>query len=121
VKKKILIVDDDPDIRLVLERQLKKEGYETVSASDGDSGLEAVRRENPNLIILDLMLPKMTGYKVCESIKSSDKYKKIPVIMFTGKEEFMAEELGKSFGADIYLKKTLNQDEVISAAKKLLE
>ncbi len=81
--KKILIVDDDADSLEILKQRLSSLGYDVVTASDGQCGLEEVRKERPNLIILDALLPKMDGFKVCEEIKKDKKLKSIPVIMFT--------------------------------------
>ena len=80
--KKILVVEDDLVTQRMLSARLEITGYDVITASDGEEALNKARKENPDLLILDLMLPKMTGYEVCRMLKFDDKYKKIPIIIF---------------------------------------
>lgn len=112
-KKKILIVDDEPEICKALKIRVESSGYEAILASDGDEALKKVREMKPDLILLDIMLPKMSGFKVCRMIKFDSKYKKIPVIMLTvraGKEDRL---LGIQSGAEEYITKPFSDDELM--------
>ncbi|RKX26693.1 MAG: response regulator [Candidatus Zixiibacteriota bacterium] len=82
--KKILIIDDDDDIRTFLETLFKKEGYETVAASNGVAGLEIMKRENPDLVTLDLQMPQNTGTDFYRKLRRDDKYKNVPIIVISG-------------------------------------
>ncbi|MGD9015265.1 MAG: response regulator, partial [Candidatus Omnitrophota bacterium] len=106
--KKILVVDDEPNIVDVISTRLKANNYEVVAACDGLQALELAKKERPDLVILDLMLPKMDGYQVCNQLKSEDDLKDIPIIMLTslGKANEIKEGLDK--GADAYVAKPFN-------------
>jgi len=95
VQKKILVVDDEPNITMVMQEQLELQGYSVIVASDGTEGLEKAKKEKPDLIILDVMLPKMNGYEVCGLLKQDEKYASIPIILFTGRTQDSEKELGK--------------------------
>ena len=82
---KILIVDDEPHIVMVVKVRLEKAGYEVISAGDGREGLDKARTEKPDLILLDLMLPLISGDEVCRTLKADPEYKKIPIIIFTAR------------------------------------
>ena len=84
-KKRILLVDDEPALLELMQIRLEASGYEIIPASDGQQALDLARKEMPELIILDLMLPKVDGYKVCRVLKSDDRYKKIPILLFTAR------------------------------------
>jgi DNA-binding response OmpR family regulator len=103
--KKILVVDDEPNILKLVCNRLKAGGYEVISAVDGEQALQTVRNEIPDLIILDLMLPKMHGYEVCKTLKTDEKLKNIPVIMFTAHGDVKDMKEGFDIGADAYLTK----------------
>lgn len=118
--KKILIVDDEPEIILMVGTRLKAHGYEIVSASDGQAGYEAAQKEKPDLIILDLMLPKMDGYKVCGFLKRDYRYAKIPILMFTAKAQEEDMKLARDMGADAYLVKPFKPEELLGKIKELL-
>ncbi|MCM8776542.1 MAG: response regulator [Candidatus Omnitrophica bacterium] len=119
--KKILIVDDEPIIVRVLESRLKTQGYEVVNAYDGQEGLNKVRLENPDLIILDIMLPKMDGYRVCRLLKLDDKYKHIPVLMLSARVQNEDKEKGMAAGADAYITKPFNPKELLDTIQALLQ
>ena len=107
-KKTILVIEDEPDIRDLLEFHLKKEGYKVLTSSDGEKGLKAARKESPNLILLDLLLPGIKGLDVCRVLKNDVNTSKINIIMVTalGQEENIVK--GLETGADDYVSKPFN-------------
>lgn len=119
-KKKILIVDDEPDIVTMARMRLEAGGYAVISASDGNSGYSKAKSENPDLIILDVMLPGMDGYKVCRLLKFDQKYKRIPVIMLTAKGGKEDQELSRQVGADLFLNKPPELKELLAKVNELL-
>ncbi|MBU1147495.1 MAG: response regulator [Candidatus Omnitrophica bacterium] len=119
--KRILIVDDEPQIVMVVESRLKASGYEVISACDGQEGLDKARSEKPDLIILDLMLPKLDGYKVCRMLKFDEKYKKIPVIIFTARAGQEEEKLSHETGADAYITKPFEATVLLKKIEELLK
>jgi len=119
-KKRILIVDDEEDILKVLRFRLEANNYEVLSASDGQEGLNKARSEKPDLIILDLMLPKLDGYKVCRMLKFDESYKAIPIIIFTARAQKSDEELGMEMGADAYIAKPFEPAILLGKMKELL-
>ncbi|MCK5179968.1 MAG: response regulator [Candidatus Omnitrophica bacterium] len=118
---KILIVDDEEDIRKTIVYQLKAIGYEVIIAQDGEEGLQKARGETPDLIILDLMLPKIDGHKVCGLLKNDARYKGIPIILFTARVQKEDVELSKEVGADAYITKPFETSDLIGKVKELLE
>ncbi len=118
--KKILITEDSPTILEILKVVLAEEGYEVIAASDGQEALNLAKTEKPDLMVLDLMLPKIDGYKVCRMLKFDEKYKDIPIIMLTARTNETDEKLGKEVGADAYIKKPFEPEVVIDEIKKLL-
>ncbi|MCA9404935.1 MAG: response regulator [Candidatus Omnitrophica bacterium] len=118
--KKILIVDDEPDIILVVKGRLTAAGYDVVTAEDGQDGLNKAKKESPDLIILDVMMPKMDGYKVCGLLKADNRYNKIPVLMLTARVEENDLQTSKDVGADGYINKPFNHEEVLAKVKELL-
>jgi DNA-binding response OmpR family regulator len=120
-KKRILIVDDEEDILIVLKFRLEANNYEVLTASSGQEGLNKARTEKPDLIILDLMLPKLDGYKVCRMLKFDESYKAIPIIMFTARVQQKDEELGKEMGADAYVTKPFEPEILLEKIRQLLK
>lgn len=120
-KKRILIVDDEPDLVKFMQARLQQAGHEVLTASDGQEGLIMARRERPDLVLLDLMLPKMDGYKVCRMLKLDQKYKNIPIIMLTAKGEEADKALGFEAGADAYIIKPYEHGVVLSKIEELLK
>ena len=118
--KKVLVIDDEPNIVKVVATRLKANNYEVITAFDGQEGLEVARREKPDLIILDLMLPKMDGYKVCGLLKSDARFAKIPIIMFTARAQEEDIKLGEEVGADAYITKPFNAQTLLSKIRELL-
>jgi DNA-binding response OmpR family regulator len=120
-KKRILIVDDEPDLLETIQINLEMEGYDCLVAYDGNRGLERARKENPDLIILDVMLPGMNGYKVCRLLKFDEKYKRIPIIMLTAEAQDKDRLLGEKTGADYYMTKPFAADKLLAKIKEFLE
>jgi len=120
MNKTILIVDDEPDMVYAVEMQLKANNYNVISASDGQKGLEMARNQKPDLIILDLMLPKLDGYKICRLLKFDEKYKKIPIIMYTARGQKEDKNIGYEVGTDVYLVKPFEPQVLLENIRKLL-
>ncbi len=119
--KKILVVEDDALIRELLKINLEAAGFTIVLATDGFQGLEMARTESPELIVLDIMLPKMDGFKVCRILKFDDKYKHIPIIMLTARIQEVDKETGFKTGADAYMTKPFEPEELIKKINQVLE
>jgi len=105
MKKKILLVDDEPDIRVVVGARLMSLCFDVLTAKDGQEGLDLARKESPDAVLLDLMLPKLDGFKVCRMIKFDKAYEHIPVIIFTVKGGDADKKLAEQAGADAYMVK----------------
>lgn len=119
-KKKILLVEDEKDMAYAVTLQLEAKGYEVIIASDGREGLEKARIKKPDLIILDLMLPKIDGYKVCRMLKFDNKYKHIPIILFTARAQDSDKKIGKEVGADAYITKPFEPSALLNKIYELL-
>lgn len=119
--KQILIVDDEPDIRKVLTFRLKKIGYEVLTATNGEEALKKARQEKADLVILDLLIPKMPGEEVCRQIRKDKKIEKTPVIMLTSKDSDVDKVIGKVIGADCYMTKPFDIDVLVNEIKKLVD
>jgi two-component system, OmpR family, alkaline phosphatase synthesis response regulator PhoP len=120
MKEKILIVDDEKDIARMLNYNLKKEGYRTVEAYDGEDALDLAARERPDLILLDLMLPGVDGLEVCKQLKKEPKTAAIPIIMLTAKTQETDKVVGLELGADDYVSKPFSLKELIARVKAVL-
>jgi len=118
--KRILIVDDTEDIVKLVKMYLEHHRYEVITAYDGQEGLDKAKADGPDLIILDLMLPNINGYKVCGLLKRDTKYAKIPVVIFSAKTQEKDMKLGGDVGADAYLTKPFEPDVLLSKIKELL-
>ena len=118
---KILIVDDEEDIVAALSIRLKALGYDVIPAYDGMEGLLKAREEKPDLILLDIMLPKLDGYKVCRILKFDEKFRHIPIIMITAKGDESNIKMGEEVGADAYVPKPFNPEELMSKIEELLK
>jgi len=111
---KILVVDDEAYIVELVKFNLEKEGYEVIVAHDGVKALDMVREELPDLIVLDIMIPRMDGLEVCRLLKQDQAYKTIPIIMLTAKGEEFDTILGLEMGADDYIKKPFSPRELLA-------
>ena len=120
MKETILIVEDEKDIVKMLDYNLKKEGYKTLVAHDGEDALDAANTKRPDLVLLDLMLPGMDGLEVCKSLKGGSKTALIPIIMLTAKSQESDKVVGLELGADDYVTKPFSPRELIARIKAVL-
>lgn len=120
-KKRVLIVDDEPDVVESVKFSLELENIECLEAYDGEEALSKAKKEKPDLIILDIMLPKINGYKVSRLLKFDEAYKNIPIIMLTARAQEKDKQLGEDTGADEYVTKPFEMDELIKLVKKYLD
>ena len=118
--KKILLVEDEPEFRLALRTRLEANGYDIIEAEDGATGLNTARHQNPDLIILDVMLPKMDGFKVARLLKFDVKYKNIPLMMLTVMSQASDRKMGQAVGADAYLTKPYQPQELLDTISTLI-
>ena len=119
-RNKIVVIEDEPDIVEVLSYNLKREGYNVSSTLRGDEGLNLVRNQSPNLVILDLMLPGMDGLSICQQLKSDSLVRDIPIIIISAKGEESDVVIGLEMGADDYLTKPFSPRELIARVKAVL-
>lgn len=120
---RVLIADDQAHIRLLIQQtleELEDEGVTILSTSDGEQAYAAIRSERPELIILDVMMPKMNGFDVCERVKRDPELKSAFVILLTAKGQEQDRQQGGNVGADRYMTKPFDPDELLSAARKVL-
>ena len=118
--KKILVVDDEPHVVRTLTFVLKKEGYEVSSAGDGEDAMAKVRESKPNLMFLDVMMPKKNGYEVCKEIKSDSSLNDIHVVMLSAKGQAADKEKALNLGADEFMTKPFSPMGVVEKVKELL-
>ena len=118
MKKKVLVVDDEQSILTLLQYNLQQAGYEVLTASDGDEGKNLALKENPDLIVLDLMLPKLDGLEVCKQLRQQKNF--TPVLMLTAKDDEFDKVLGLELGADDYMTKPFSPREVVARIKAIL-
>lgn len=118
--QKVLMLEDEPNIRQLVRFHLEKEGFEVAEADNGIKGLELVRSEKPELVLLDLMLPGMDGLEVCRNLKGKPETAAIPVIMLTAKSEEIDKVIGLELGADDYMTKPFSPRELTARVKAVL-
>ncbi|MCS7250092.1 MAG: response regulator [candidate division WOR-3 bacterium] len=119
--KKILIIEDEEAIRFILEKRLSDAGYLVISAENGIEGLNKARKENPDLILLDLMLPGIDGYQICSILKRDRRYAHIPIIILTARIQQKDYELAIELGADAFLTKPFESQVLLSKIEELLK
>ncbi len=119
-RKRILVVDDERDIVDLLTFNLEKEGFAVTQAFDGESALKAIRTERPDLVILDLMLPGLSGLDVCRQVRRDRETENLPIIMLTAKGEPLDRVVGLEIGADDYLAKPFNVRELTARLRAVL-
>ena len=119
-RERILLIEDEPDIAEVLQYNLEKEGFEVAVARRGDSGLEAIRREPPDLVVLDLMLPGIDGLELCRMLKRDAATARLPIVMLTARGEEVDRIVGLELGADDYISKPFSPREVVLRVKAVL-
>jgi DNA-binding response OmpR family regulator len=120
-RKKILIVDDEKELVSLVALHMRLAGFEVIYAVNGTSALELARREKPDLMILDLMLPKINGWEVCRRIKKDDATRLIAVVMLTARVQLDDKEKGFQAGADDFVTKPFSPRELVARVKRVLE
>jgi phosphate regulon transcriptional regulator PhoB len=118
--KKILVVDDEPDLVELVTYNLRKEGFDVSSAADGETALHMIREKGYDLVILDLMLPGIQGMELCRILRNDPKTEGLPIIMVTAKEEEIDKVLGLEIGADDYIAKPFSPRELVARVKAVL-
>lgn len=116
----ILLVEDEQEMLRLLQLTFEAQGFQVLSAVDGRQGLNFARQHHPDIILLDIMLPIMDGYKVCRAIKTDSQLKDIPIILFTARTRKEDQQRGFDAGADDYITKPLQIDEIINCVHKFL-
>lgn len=119
-KKKILAIDDDAGIGKLLEVELAKAGFEVTTCLDGREGLKIAKREQPDLVMLDLDLPGLSGEAVCKELKKDDATQNIPIIMLTGKDTDADKLIGKVIGASYYIAKPFDKNDLLRKIRSCL-
>lgn len=116
----ILVVDDDPDIRELVSFKLTHMGHTVTTENDGEAGLAAALEDVPDLVLLDLMMPKMTGIEVCQRLRDNERTQDIPIVLITAKAQESDVERGFSVGADDYIVKPFSPRELASRVEAIL-
>jgi two-component system, OmpR family, alkaline phosphatase synthesis response regulator PhoP len=120
---KILIVDDEPHLRTLIQQSLEEledEGVDLFTASNGEEALETIRRETPNLVFLDVMMPKKNGFDVCNSVKNEMGLSHIHIVLLTAKGQEFDRQRGLEVGANLYMTKPFDPDALVSEARSVL-
>lgn len=117
---KILIADDEPNILISLEYLMKREGYEVVVARDGQEAIDALRRERPRLVLLDVMMPRKSGFEVCQELRADESIKDTLVLMLTAKGRDTDSAKGMGVGADAYVTKPFSTRELVRKVQAML-
>ena len=116
--KKVLVVDDDPVVVRLVKEFLKTQGYLVETAKDGIDAMILVKKEIPDLIVLDIMMPELNGYDVLRTLKFTDEYKEIPVLLLTAREQELDTRIGEMMGIE-YLQKPVNREAFLEKVKKM--
>ena len=123
MEQKILIVDDEAHIRMLIEQtleELEDEGVEFLTAENGEIALEIIQKENPQLVFLDVMMPKMNGMEVCRRVKKELELNNVFIVLLTAKGQELDRQRGQEVGADVYMTKTFDPEIILSKAKEVL-
>jgi DNA-binding response OmpR family regulator len=118
--KKVLIADDEPNIVISLEYLLRREGFEVFVAADGEEALAKARAERPDLVLLDVMMPKMNGFDVCQALRADPEMAATRILMLTAKGRDTEVSKGLGLGADAYVTKPFSTKELVAQARQLL-
>lgn len=118
---KILVVDDEISLIEMIQMRLEANGYDVITAHDGQEGLDKAKSEKPDLIILDVMMPKMDGYKVCGLLKNDARFNNIPIILFTARAQKNDIDVGEEVGADAYCTKPFDPKFLLGQIEALLK
>ncbi len=121
MQKVILIADDEPDIVETIKFLVESEGYKCLVAFDGEQALRLAKEKSPDLMLLDVMMPKINGYKVCRLLKFDVKYKDIPILMITARSQEEDRLIGEETGADEYITKPFDVNEVLERIRAYLD
>lgn len=120
MKKRILIADDEPNIVISLEFVMRQNGFETRTAANGDEALKAVEEFDPDLLLLDVMMPVRNGYEICQTLRDNPALKKVKIVMLTAKGRELEVAKGLAMGADAYITKPFATQELLDTVKRLL-
>ena len=123
MEQKVLIVDDEAHIRMLIEQtleELEDEGVEFLTAENGEIALEIIQKENPKLVFLDVMMPKMNGMEVCRRVKKELELKDVFIVLLTAKGQELDRQRGQEVGADVYMTKPFDPEIILSKAKEVL-
>ena len=120
MSKKILIVDDEPNIVISLEFLMKREGFQVSVAGDGEAALEQVAAQKPDIVLLDVMMPKKNGYEVCQLIRANPEWQDMKIIMITAKGRDTEMAKGLAMGADAYMTKPFSTKDLVANVKRML-
>lgn len=118
--RNVLVVDDEPNIVLSIKFLINQQGYAVRTASNGEEALQELSRQIPDLILLDIMMPKPDGYEVCQKIRATPEWKDIPVIMLTAKGRDVEKQKGLAMGADDYITKPFATHELVAKVRAVL-
>ena len=118
---RILIVDDEPSIVISLQFLMTREGYQVALAGDGEAALQAIEAAPPDLVILDVMMPKLNGFDVCQRIRSDPRWRAVRVLMLTAKGREVEMARGLALGADAYVTKPFSTKDLVAEVKRLLQ
>ncbi len=117
---RILIVDDEPNIVISLDFLMRREGYEVAVAADGEAALQAIAERPPDLVLLDVMLPRLNGFEVCRKIRADDRWRAVKILMLTAKGRDTEVAKGMGLGADLYVTKPFSTKELVAQVRRLL-
>jgi len=120
MNEKILVIEDDPNALRFIEYTLEQEGYQVLSAKDGLEGIKKARDEHPSLIVLDIMLPGLDGYALCQRLRQKPETSLLPILMLSAKARQEDKDIGLRMGADDYLTKPADPSVIIAKVKALL-
>ncbi len=119
-KAKVMVVDDSPTELKLMSEPFVSQGYNLITATDGEEAIQKVESERPDLIVLDVIMPKLNGFNVCRHIKKSEKLKSIKVILLTSKNQESDKFWGEKQGADAYMTKPFSGEDLLATAVRLL-
>lgn len=118
--KKILITEDSPTVRAMIQDFLEGEGYQVVAAEDGQAAVDVAQKEKPDLIVLDLMMPKMDGFTACKMLKLDPHFQKVPIVILTARASEADLKMGREVGASAFLNKPFEPNSFLAKVKELL-
>ena len=118
--KKVLVVDDDPVVIRLVKELLKTQGYVVETAKDGIDAMVVVKKEKPDLIVLDIMMPELNGYDVLRTLKFTDEFKEIPVLLLTAREQELDKRIGEMMGIE-YIQKPVNREAFLEKIDKIFQ